>query len=148
MVCAEVLAQMLTRRTPTAESEGSLGWSVRALARRTLPLSVLLLVAVVPAVGVSAWGKLTGPSDRLFDSCARVSGQLLVLTYIYGVGDEVFTTVVSKPERVEVRLQIKSPGGDRSLAGFTGRQEVSVPGLADKTVMYPDGTELACPARR
>jgi hypothetical protein len=71
-----------------------------------------------------------------------------VLTYIYGVGDEVFTTVASKPGQEQVRLQIKSPGGDRVLVGLPGRQEVFVPGLAGKTVTYPDGTELACPSRR
>jgi hypothetical protein len=95
---------------------------------------------VVTSIG---WYLSAHPGGTRFASC-RWQGNELVLTYSYGTGDTVHTSVEPDTDAVVAQLRVDEGNGDTS-GSLTGESHFPIAG-GPRPVRYPNGAPLDCPA--
>ena len=110
---------------------------------RILQYVVIALLGVALVVTSIGWYLSAHPGGTRFASC-RWEGNQLVLTFSYGTGDTVRTSVEPDNEAVVAQLRVDEAGGDTSGA-LTGASHFTIDG-GPRPVRYPNGAALNCPS--
>ena len=111
---------------------------------RILRYVVVALLGVGLVVTSIGWYLSAHPGGTRFASCHWVGNQL-VLTYSYGTGDTVRTSVEPSDEAVVAQLRVDEGGGNAPGA-LTGTSHFQIDG-GPRPVRYPNGAALDCPSQ-
>jgi hypothetical protein len=106
---------------------------------------VIALLGVGLVITSIGWYLSAHPGGSRFESC-HWDGDQLVLGYTYGTGDTVHVMVNPQSDDIVAQLRIDEGGSNHTTQVQDGEAHFTISG-GSRTVHYPSGAELNCPAR-